>query len=285
MDPDALLHFFDERGRTLPWRAAGATPWRVLTSEVMLQQTPVARVVPVFEAWMQRWPTPAALAAEPSGEPVRAWGRLGYPRRALRLWQAAGVILDSFGGEVPSAVEDLLTLPGVGQYTARAVAGFGYGKRVPVVDTNVRRVLNRVIRGTDDAGAATAADLVLMETQLPAVPATAARFSAAVMELGALICVAANPRCSECPLRSGCRWELAGQPVSEVRRRTQAWHGTDRQVRGRILALLRATPDPVGVADLRAAWPEPDQWARCLQSLLADGLAEEREDGRISLPR
>jgi A/G-specific adenine glycosylase len=279
------VRFFDERARTLPWRGAGATPWRVLTSEVMLQQTPVVRVVPVFEAWLQRWPTPAALAAEPSGEPLRAWGRLGYPRRALRLWSAAGVIVERFGGEVPLAVDDLLTLPGVGQYTARAVAAFGDGQRVPVVDTNVRRVLNRVLRGTDDAGPATPADLVLMEAQLPAEPAVAARFSAAVMELGALVCTAASPKCPECPLIADCRWVIDGRPTSPVKRRAQAWHGTDRQVRGRILALLREADEPLDTVVLATAWPEPEQYARCLASLVVDRLAERTDDGRYTLPR
>lgn len=285
LDAGALLQFFDERGRSLPWRDAGATPWRVLTSEVMLQQTPVARVAPVFEAWVSRWPSPAALAAEPSGEPLRAWGRLGYPRRALRLWQAAGQIVERFAGAVPTSVPDLLTLPGVGQYTARAVAAFGDGQRVPVVDTNVRRVMNRVIRGTTDAGPATPADLVLMETQLPSAPAVAARFSAAVMELGALVCTAAAPKCAECPLADRCRWLVAGRPASEIRRRTQAWHGTDRQVRGRILALLREADEPLTPTVLAAAWPEPEQWSRCLESLVVDGLAERTDDGRLTLPR
>ncbi|MEO5833880.1 MAG: A/G-specific adenine glycosylase [Nakamurella sp.] len=285
LDPDALLRFFAIRGRSLPWRDAGATPWRVLTSEVMLQQTPVVRVVPVFDAWMERWSTPAALAAGPSGEPVRAWGRLGYPRRALRLWQSAGQIVERFGGEVPTTVTDLLTLPGVGHYTARAVAAFGDGRRVPVVDTNVRRVMNRVIRGTDDAGPATPVDLMLMETQLPQPPTVAARFSAAVMELGALVCTAATPSCDECPLRDQCRWRLAGSPPSEVKRRTQAWHGTDRQVRGRILAVLREADEPLTPAVLAAAWPEPAQWSRCLESLVADGLTERTADGRLTLPR
>ena len=280
-----MLRFFDERARTLPWRGAGATPWRVLTSEVMLQQTPVVRVVPVFEAWMQRWPTPAALAAEPSGEPQRAWGRLGYPRRALRLWLAAGVIVERFDGAVPTAVDDLLTLPGVGQYTARAVAAFGDGQRVPVVDTNVRRVMNRVLRGTNDAGPATAADLLLMETCLPTEPAVAARFSAAVMELGALVCTAASPKCAECPLLDDCRWVRAGRPASEVKRRAQGWHGTDRQVRGRILALLREADEPLPEPVLSAAWPEPVQFDRCLASLVDDRLAERTEDGQYTLPR
>lgn len=256
----------------------------MLTSEVMLQQTPVVRVAPVFEAWMARWPTPAALAAEPSGEPVRAWGRLGYPRRALRLWAAAGVVVERFGGAVPTSVDDLLILPGVGAYTARAVAAFADGQRVPVVDTNVRRVLNRVVRGNDDAGPATAADLVLMATTLPAEPAVAARFSAAVMELGALVCTAGRPSCPRCPLAGGCRWVLAGQPASAARRRVQAWHGTDRQARGRILALLREAVEPLSSEVLAAAWPAPEQFDRCLVSLIADGLAERTDDGRYTLP-
>ena len=257
----------------------------MLTSEVMLQQTPVVRVAPVFEAWMQRWPTPAALAAEPSGEPLRAWGRLGYPRRALRLWLAAGVIVERFDAAVPTAVDDLLTLPGVGQYTARAVAAFGDGQRVPVVDTNVRRVMNRVLRGTNDAGPATAADLLLMETCLPTEPAVAARFSAAVMELGALVCTAAAPKCAECPLLDDCRWVRAGRPASEIKRRAQGWHGTDRQVRGRILALLREADEPLPEPVLSADWPEAVQFVRCLASLVDDRLAERTEDGRYTLPR
>ena len=285
LDPDALLGFFDADGRDLPWRGAGATPWRVLVSEVMLQQTPVSRVRPVFDVWLARWPTPGALAAESSGEAVRAWGRLGYPRRALRLWQAASVIVEQFGGDVPGDVDQLLALPGVGQYTARAVAAFGYGRRVPVVDTNVRRVLNRAVRGAYDAGPATPRDLLLMDALLPPDPPTAARFSAAVMELGALVCTAANPKCPGCPLRAQCAWLAAGQPLSEVRRRAQAWHGTDRQVRGRILALLREADEPLETLVLATAWPEPHQWRRCLDSLVADGLAEQIPDGRITLPR
>jgi A/G-specific adenine glycosylase len=285
LDADALLAFFAADARDLPWRGVGATPWRVLVSEVMLQQTPVSRVRPVFDEWLVRWPVPADLAADPAGDAVRAWGRLGYPRRALRLWQAATMITADFGGTVPAAVPQLLSLPGVGQYTARAVAAFGFGQRAPVVDTNVRRVLNRVVRATDDAEPATAGDLALMESLLPADPATAVRLSAAVMELGALVCTANNPRCSGCPLAASCGWLRAGRPASMVQRRPQAWHGTDRQVRGRIMALLREADEPLEPSVLAAAWQETTQRSRCLQSLLADGLAEQSPDGLISLPR
>jgi len=124
-----------------------------------------------------------------------------------------------------------------------------------------------------------------METLLPADPAAAATFSAAVMELGALVCTASNPHCPDCPIRTSCAWLGTGRPASAIRRKTQAWHGTDRQVRGRILALLRETEEPLQPLVLAAAWSEADQWDRCVQSLLADGLAEQTADGRITLPR
>ncbi len=250
----------------------------------MLQQTPVARVLPVFVAWLERWPTPADLALDSPGAAVRAWGRLGYPRRALRLHACATRITADHNGEVPNSVAVLLELPGIGEYTARAVAAFAYGQRTPVVDTNVRRVLCRAVRGVDDSGPATAADRALMTTQLPLEAATAARFSAAVMELGALVCTAAKPDCARCPLRAGCNWLRAGKPPSPIRRTAQVWSGTDRQVRGRIMALLRESAEPLTVQLLTAAWPEPVQWHRCLDSLLADGLAERTADDRIALP-
>ncbi|MDT4988545.1 MAG: A/G-specific adenine glycosylase, partial [Micromonosporaceae bacterium] len=191
--------------RDLPWRAAGVTPWGVLVSEIMLQQTPVARVLPAWRDWMARWPTPAALAADPPGEAIRAWGRLGYPRRALRLHECAVVMAARFGGGVPSDVEELLALPGIGGYTARAVAVFAYRQRHPVVDTNVRRVVARALTGAPAAGPTTTArDLAVVESLLPEEPERAALVSVALMELGALICVARNPRCGDCPLAAAC---------------------------------------------------------------------------------
>src|SRR3954471_21891162 len=135
--------WYADNARDLPWRRPDVSPWAVLVSEVMLQQTPAARVIPAWQEWMQRWPTPADLAAQPAGEAVRAWGRLGYPRRALRLHAAAAAIVERFGGEVPESRAELLTLPGVGDYTAAAVASFAFGRREVVLDTNVRRVLAR----------------------------------------------------------------------------------------------------------------------------------------------
>jgi A/G-specific adenine glycosylase len=143
----ALDEWFGETARDLPWREAECSAWGILVSEVMLQQTPVVRVLPVWRDWMERWPTPAHLAGEPSGEAVRHWGRLGYPRRALRLHAAAVAIRNEHGGEVPDNYPELLTLPGVGNYTAAAVAAFAFGRRETVVDTNIRRVHARLISG------------------------------------------------------------------------------------------------------------------------------------------
>jgi A/G-specific adenine glycosylase len=279
-----LLAFFDERGRDLPWRRPGAGPWAVLVSEIMLQQTPVSRVLEVYLEWLRRWPTPVELAADSPGAAVRAWGRLGYPRRALRLHAAATAITVEHGGQVPAELDALLALPGIGEYTARAVAAFAFRARVPVVDTNVRRVLHRLRSGTDDAGPATAADRRQLASLLPAEPAVAARLSAATMEFGALICTATRPRCDDCPIRKQCRWLAAGRPAGSVARRGQAWAGTDRQVRGRILAMIRESADPVPLSRLQTVWADRAQWQRCLDSLVTDGLATRCVGDRIGLP-
>lgn len=285
LDADLLLNFFADRGRDLPWRQPTATPWAVLVSEIMLQQTPVNRVLPVYQEWMTRWPEPAALAADSPADAIRIWGRLGYPRRALRLHSAATVITTEYSGGVPDTVENLLLLPGIGEYTARAVAAFAFRRRTPVVDTNVRRVLSRVIRGLDEPREpATAADRAEMATLLPADPATAARFSAAVMELGALVCSARSPDCASCPLADRCRWRLAGSQPGQARRAVQAWHGTDRQVRGRIMAALRASHGPVHDGTLAGLSTDAEQGHRCLASLLVDGLAVRIGAGHIALP-
>ncbi len=282
----AAIGWYDVHQRDLPWRSAAATPWAVLVSEIMLQQTPVARVLPAYEAWMARWPTPAALAAAQPGEAVRAWGRLGYPRRALRLHECAVAITGRHGGNVPSDLADLLALPGVGAYTGRAVASFAFGQRHAVVDTNVRRVLTRVVTGEGDTGPSTAArDNGLAEPLLPAEPAVAARFGVAVMELGALVCTARAPRCADCPLAHACAWRLAGKP--EYRgptRRPQGYAGTDRQVRGLLLAVLREADGPVPRAALDAVWRDPLQRGRALDSLIADGLVDVLGDDTFALP-
>jgi A/G-specific adenine glycosylase len=270
---DRALRWFDAAARDLPWRAPGTTAWGVLVSEVMLQQTPVARVRPVYDAWLSRWPEPADLAAEPAGEAIRAWGRLGYPRRALRLHARACAVTERYAGVVPSEVEELLTLPGVGAYTARAVAAFAYGRREPVVDTNVRRLAARVLLGRADGGpATTAADLTRVAALLPARADRAARASAAFMELGALVCTARAPACEACPLRGDCAWLAGGRPPAPAQRPGQRYEGTDRQARGVMLALCREHVDGVPEEVLLAAWPEPVQARRALEGLVVDGL-------------
>jgi A/G-specific adenine glycosylase len=281
-----LLDWYASEARELPWRAADASPWAVLVSEVMLQQTPVARVLPAYAAWLARWPSPVALAADSPGEAVRMWGRLGYPRRALRLHAAAVQVRDRHGGRVPADLADLEALPGVGTYTARAVAAFAFGARVPVVDTNVRRVVARAIDGLGAAGPpAVARDLAAVEAVLPTEPATAARFSVALMELGALVCVAGQPRCAACPIANDCAWRLAGSPAyAGPTIRAQRFAGTDRQVRGLLMSVLRETPTPVRKNRLDAVWADATQRERALDSLIVDGLVDPLPDGRYALP-
>jgi A/G-specific adenine glycosylase len=281
---DDLTAWYAHAARDLPWRSAGTTPYQVLVSEVMLQQTPVARVVPAYDAWVERWPTAASLAAAPSGEAVRMWGRLGYPRRALRLHAACTEVVARFGGELPTTVPELLSLPGIGDYTARAVAAFALRQRHPVVDTNVRRVVARVIEGVSDA-AVTKRDLVLVDGLLPDRDEDAAVASIALMELGALVCTARAPRCSACPVAASCSWLAAGSPALNAPvKRPQGYAGTDRQVRGRLLAVLRDSTDPVEGDVLAQVWDEPVQRARALDGLVVDGLVDPLPDGRYALP-
>ncbi|WP_424184002.1 A/G-specific adenine glycosylase [Actinokineospora sp. G85] len=286
MDVAALSVWFDEHARDLPWRHAGTTGWGVLVSEIMLQQTPVARVEPVWREWMARWPKPSELAAATQGEVVRAWGKLGYPRRALRLHAAAGVIATEHGDVVPSKIDTLLGLPGIGAYTARAVAAFAYGQRCPVVDTNVRRAVARAVHGAGDAGPpSTTRDLADVEKLLPEEPADAAKVSAALMELGAVVCVARTPRCADCPVRAGCAWQRNGRPAyAGPAKAVQKFAGTDRQVRGLLLDVLRGSPDPATKQRLDLVWSDAGQRDRCLDSLLVDGLVEQTRDGRFALP-
>ncbi len=284
ISPTELLNWYDQSRRDLPWRDPGVTPWQILVSEFMLQQTPVSRVLPIWCDWVVRWPTPSATAAASAADVVRAWGKLGYPRRAKRLHECATVIARDHGDVVPDDVDILLTLPGVGGYTARAVACFAYHQPVPVVDTNVRRVVARVVHGRADAATASAVcDHADVSAVLPK-DSSAHRFSAALMELGAIVCTARTPRCGLCPL-SGCRWRQAGYPPAQgPARRPQAYAGTDRQVRGRLLDVLRGNEFPVTRAELDVAWlTDTEQRERALNSLLADGLVTQTIDGRFAL--
>lgn len=286
MPTEPVLHWYSENARDLPWREPAATPWSILVSELMLQQTPVVRVLPVWREWMDRWPTPAALAAEPSGEAVRAWGRLGYPRRALRLHACAVAITELHGGEVPDDHAVLLSLPGVGAYTAAAVASFAFGQRHAVLDTNVRRVLARLKSGVEHPPQTqTRAEVKLAESLLPEEPATAALWAVAVMELGALVCTARSPRCADCPVLERCTWYLNGKPPYDgPPRRGQTYAGTDRQCRGRLLAVLRQAPGPVEKPALDVVWSDSVQRERALDGLVTDGLVDPLDDGRYALP-
>jgi A/G-specific adenine glycosylase len=282
---EPVLDWYSRHARDLPWRAPGASPWSVLVSEIMLQQTPVARVLPAHEAWLRRWPAPAALAADPAGEAVRQWGRLGYPRRALWLHETARILTDRHGGKVPASREALLALPGIGPYTASAVASFAFGQRHTVLDTNVRRVMCRLVTGAEFPGRSpSAAERRLAESLLPEQPRIAARWSVGVMELGALICTAARPRCAACPVSRHCSWLSAGNPRAAARPAGQRYEGTDRQCRGRLLGALRDADGPVTARQLDAVWPGRLQRARALDGLIADGLIDVLADGRYALP-
>lgn len=288
----AVVDWFDDNARDLPWRRS--SPWGVMVSEFMLQQTPVSRVLEPWDAWMTRWPAPADLAAVEVGEAIRAWGRLGYPRRAMRLHASAVAITADHGGEVPDDYEVLLSLPGVGSYTAAAIASFAYGRAEVVLDTNVRRVLARSLEGTEFApNSPTAAERRLATSlrdkaieldPVPADPELPARWAAASMELGAVVCRAANPDCGRCPIQHSCTWVLAGKPAHDgPARRGQTYAGTDRQVRGRLLEILRTQENPVPRARLDLAWGDRLQRDRALASLLADGLVSEGEPGWFGL--
>lgn len=293
-----IQEWFQREARDLPWRGE-CSAWGILVSEIMLQQTPVVRVRPVWEQWLERWPTPADFAAAPAADVLRAWGRLGYPRRALRLHAAAEQIVADHGGAVPDTYEGLLALPGVGTYTAAAVAAFAFGRRTTVVDTNIRRVHARLVIGQAlPAPALTAAEMTLAAQLLPLETAESVQWNAAVMELGALICTARSPKCSDCPVLDKCAWIKAGQPEPSYIPKGQPWAGTDRQVRGAVMAVLRAASSPVHadllwdpeaaslhvevapeLGKLHALNTHAPQLKRALAGLVADGLAQLSEAG------
>jgi A/G-specific adenine glycosylase len=279
-----VVGWFDANERPLPWRRT--TPWGVLVSELMLQQTPVDRVLPRWREWLTRWPTPADLAAAPQADAIRAWDRLGYPRRARYLHLAAGRIVADHDGRVPDDEASLRALPGVGEYTAAAVLAFAFGRRSLVLDTNVRRVLARAIDGRERQPASiSAVERSTAEAVWPRRDARAARWSAAVMELGALVCTARAPACDTCPIRTRCSWHAAGRPADAVApRRQAAYEGSDRQARGAVMAALRDSDGPVPIEEIARRWPDDAQRDRAITGLLADGLAVRTTDGRLHLP-
>ncbi len=273
------IEWYRVNARDLPWREPDVGAWPILISEIMLQQTPVPRVLPAWHEWVSRWPTPGALAAEPVSEAIRAWGRLGYPRRAMRLHACAVALVSHHGGDVPRTLEEMLALPGVGDYTARAVLSFAFGQKHPVVDTNVRRVISRALNGVEDA----AVSLDFVDGLLPSSGAHVA--SAAFMEIGAVVCAARAPRCHDCPLATLCAWRALGSPAPDrPYRRPQSYAGTDRQVRGLLLAVLRESAEPVPRARLDIVWGDPVQRERALRSLLDDGLITTHSPDVFQLP-
>lgn len=299
-----LNQWYARNGRVLPWRHPNTSPWAILVSEVMSQQTPVARVIPLWEAWLEKWPTPADLAEAPKSEVLKMWANLGYPRRALRLQECARECVERHGGEVPTSIAELESLAGIGSYTARAVAAYAFGRAVPVVDTNVRRVVHRAVFGDFLQGPARARDLADTAELMPWVDEDpflvrrhaefehhdpqyredAQMMTASLMELGALICRARSPQCEQCPVRSHCQWVALGQPApteeqqATAAKRVQKFAGTDRQVRGKIMALLRASANSTATSEeIDLLWPDKVQLAKAVDSLVKDGLADQLE--------
>ena len=284
-----VLAWYADARRPLPWREPGTTPWGVLVSEFMCQQTQVERVAPIWSEWLARWPRPSALAAAPASEAIRAWGRLGYPRRARWLHGAADAIAREWDDEVPASTDALLALPGVGEYTTAAVQAFAFGLPSVVLDTNVRRVITRSIDGQAIqrptlTNAEREQARALVETADTA-PGRAAQWSQAVMELGALVCTSRSPDCAQCPIARQCAWQRAGAPAAEWTPRKQAaFHGSDRQARGRVLALLREAAHPVPASAIEDAIDDLAQCERAINGLIADGLVVRTAVGDFALP-
>ena len=276
-----ITQWFAKNKRELPWRAT--TPWGVMVSEFMLQQTPVARVLPKWIEWMERWPSPAELAKATPAQVITAWGRLGYPRRALRLHESAKIITRDFENEVPDSEEVLRSLPGIGDYTAAAISAFAFGANTLVMDVNIRRVLVRVLDGKEHP---TSSPTVReRESRLAILPRrNADNWAAATMELGALICTSKNPSCNDCPIISQCKWRKNGYPQSELVRKSQDWHGTDRKCRGTIVQALRES-ESLTASAIKKLWPDESQVEKALETLLADTLIEEHSRSRFRLPQ
>jgi len=276
-----ITQWFAKNKRELPWRAT--TPWGVMVSEFMLQQTPVARVLPKWIEWMDRWPSPAELAKATPAQVITAWGRLGYPRRALRLHESAKIISCDFNNEVPENEEVLRSLPGIGDYTAAAISAFAFGTNTLVMDVNIRRVLVRVLDGKEHP---TSNPTVReRESRLSILPrVNADNWAAATMELGALICTSKNPSCNDCPVISQCKWRKNGYPQTELVRKSQDWHGTDRKCRGTVVQALREN-ESLTLSAIKKLWPEESQVEKALETLLADHLIEEHSRSRFRLPQ
>jgi A/G-specific adenine glycosylase len=276
-----IVSWFKKNKRDLPWR--NTTPWGVMVSEYMLQQTPVNRVLPKWDEWMKRWPTPKDLAKATPAEVITAWGRLGYPRRALRLHAAAQIIAEDFNNQVPEDPATLQTLPGIGEYTAAAIGAFAFEKQTLVMDVNIRRLLTRIIDGNEHPKPAPttrekASRLALQPSK------NAHIWSAATMELGALVCTSKNPICEKCPVIGQCNWRKNGYPKTDLIRKSQDWHGTDRKCRGTIVQALRENESLTENA-IKKLWPDESQVEKALKTLIEDQLIQALPRRRYRLPQ
>ncbi|MBP3223565.1 MAG: A/G-specific adenine glycosylase [Actinomycetaceae bacterium] len=272
----ALLdEWYARHSRPLPWREDGMSPWAILVCEVMSQQTPVTRVIPAWQAWLEKWPTPSSMEEASTADVVRMWGRLGYPRRALRLHECAHAITVHHDGNIPDNYDALIALPGIGPYTAEALLTFAFHQRSIVLDTNIRRVLARLHGKAYAAKGRTREEEKLALQLLPQNNNEAIIWNTALMELGALICQV-RPHCDSCPLTAHCHWHINGHPDNTPKTKAQKYIGTHRQARGRILEVLRTHTDNTNKAvlqeksDLNSARFEP-----ALTSLITDGFIEE----------
>ena len=275
---NVVIEWYQQNKRTLPWRIS--TPWGVVVSEFMLQQTPVHRVLPRWHRWMELWPTPADLASAPLSDALREWGRLGYPRRAKRLHESAQIIVRDFNGVVPEEIDQLRKLPGIGEYTAAAISAFAFGNSELVLDINIRRLYTRCWLGKSaPTSAPNNSERELARGLIP--ENDDGTWAAATMELGALICKARNPLCEECPLMNQCLWREIGYPEDEVNKKRVQWHGSDRQCRGAIMQALREKP-AVTEAEIKKIWSSRSQYEKALASLLDDGLIQ-KEGKRFNL--
>ena len=280
-----LLDWGERVRRDLPWRRT-RDPWAVLVSELMLQQTQVPRVVARYDEFLRRFPTPDDCATAAVGEVVRAWEGLGYNRRAVDLHRAATRIVARHGGRVPTDLDELLALPGVGAYTARAVLAFAFERDHGVVDTNAARFLARAVarRRLTAREAQELADALVP-------PGQGWAWNQAVLDLGATICTKRTPRCGACPIARSCAWARAGWPHPDpavgsagVPGRQSRFDGSDRQGRGRLVQALRTGPVGIDRVPDAAGWPdEPERARRIADGLVAEGLAE-YVDGQLTLP-
>lgn len=276
-----IIDWFKKNKRDIPWRKTDS--WGVLVSEIMLQQTPVQRVLPVYNEWMKRWPTAADLAKASPAEVITAWGRLGYPRRALRLHECAKVITTEYKGVIPDTEAELRKLPGIGEYTAAAMVAFAFNGSSIVLDINIRRLFSRLFKGEEAPSAApTKAERDEYAQYVP--KKNPHLWAAATMELGALICTAKNPVCGRCPVADQCQWRSLDYPASTRIKRTQTWHGTDRQCRGTVVQALRDN-SVLTKKEILLLWDVPSQVEKAILTLLDDGLIEERKKNTFSLPR